>query len=236
MKVKVKDEDLIGKRFKSNNSNYFTVIAVADKINRHKAFEIEFDEVNGVKYRNIYRKDEILKCKPKNPFYPSTYGIGYLGNAVKKGNDSAYFRWKNMISRCYNPDSHRYNTYGEKGITVCERWLCFEYYLDDFENIDGYDKDNIKNLQLDKDIKFKGNKIYSLETCMFVSQKKNTREMNERLNQKSFIAVSPSGEIFESNNQRGFSEIHNLSYKEVSATLKGRQRTHKGWTFTYKGE
>lgn len=34
-----------------------------------------------------------------------------------------YNAWQNMKSRCYNPNNDKYKNYGERGITVCERWL-----------------------------------------------------------------------------------------------------------------
>lgn len=33
-----------------------------------------------------------------------------------------YSIWVNMRSRCNNPNNRRYNTYGLRGITVCEAW------------------------------------------------------------------------------------------------------------------
>lgn len=33
-----------------------------------------------------------------------------------------YGTWKGMIDRTTNPDSHNWNSYGGRGITVCERW------------------------------------------------------------------------------------------------------------------
>lgn len=237
MRVNITDEEIIGKKFKSNSSNGFTVIALSDKKdNRMKLFEIEFDEINGVRFRSLARKGAILKGKPKNIFFPSVYGVGYLGNATKTGEETVYDRWRNMLSRCYNPRSHRYSTYGAKGVTVCSEWLCFENYLNDFTNIDGYDKDNMHNLQIDKDTKIKGNKIYSLETCIFISKLNNSKEMNKRVNQKLFIGISPTGDIFESDNQREFALEHNLNYKGLNAVLRDDQQSHRGWSFKYKEE
>ena len=36
-----------------------------------------------------------------------------------------------MMDRCCNPNSHKYPTYGGKGITVCDEWLSFDVFLKD---------------------------------------------------------------------------------------------------------
>lgn len=37
-----------------------------------------------------------------------------------------------MKSRCYNPNSQKYKSYGARGITVCERWRnSFDNFVDD---------------------------------------------------------------------------------------------------------
>lgn len=33
-----------------------------------------------------------------------------------------YSSWSHMMSRCYSPKNDSYHLYGERGITVCERW------------------------------------------------------------------------------------------------------------------
>lgn len=35
---------------------------------------------------------------------------------------AAYGCWRNMLSRCYNPNATGYKHYGGKGVTVCDRW------------------------------------------------------------------------------------------------------------------
>ena len=64
--------------------------------------------------------------------------------------------WRAMKARCLNPNNNRYQHYGGRGITVCERWLTFKNFLLDMgerpvglslERIDnnkGYSKDNCK--------------------------------------------------------------------------------------------
>ena len=40
-------------------------------------------------------------------------------------------RWYNIKSRCTNPNSEKWALYGGRGVTLCERWLTFENFLQD---------------------------------------------------------------------------------------------------------
>lgn len=42
--------------------------------------------------------------------------------------------WQKMKSRCFNENHHGYKDYGGRGITVCNRWLKFENFLEDIGN------------------------------------------------------------------------------------------------------
>jgi len=42
-----------------------------------------------------------------------------------------YWRWKNVINRCFNEKDPDYPNYGGRGITVCERWKSFPLYWED---------------------------------------------------------------------------------------------------------
>ncbi len=54
------------------------------------------------------------------------------GHSVGGNRTSEYRSWEAMISRCTNINSTDYARYGEKGITVCERWLeSFENFIED---------------------------------------------------------------------------------------------------------
>lgn len=42
-----------------------------------------------------------------------------------------YNSWKTMKARCSNPNSPDYESYGGRGITVCDRWESFENFIAD---------------------------------------------------------------------------------------------------------
>jgi len=103
------------------------------------------------------------------------YGVGindasYLTNPrylTKRETCPYYIIWASMLERCYNQDYIKRNpTYIE--CTVCEEWKLFS----NFKN--WMIKQDWKGNELDKDLLIRGNKIYSPETCIFVSKKVNT--------------------------------------------------------------
>ena len=78
-----------------------------------------------------------------------------------------YQKWKDMLKRCYSENYQRkYSTY--KGCTVCNEWLTFSNFKAWMETQDW------QGNQLDKDILFEGNKLYSPETCVFVDSSVNS--------------------------------------------------------------
>ena len=73
-----------------------------------------------------------------------------------------YQVWTNMINRCYSVKfQERWPTY--VGCTVSDEWKTFSNFRSWMMTQDWQDK------HLDKDILFEGNKVYSPETCVFVS-------------------------------------------------------------------
>lgn len=78
-----------------------------------------------------------------------------------------YQIWKRMLERCYSAKTQeRQPTY--KGCSVSEEWLTFSVFKNWMTAQDW------EGLQLDKDLLFEGNKVYSSETCVFVTGVVNT--------------------------------------------------------------
>lgn len=77
-----------------------------------------------------------------------------------------YKAWCSMLNRAYSPKYHaRYTTY--IGVSVCEEWHSFMTFRAWMQTQDWESK------HLDKDILHPGNKVYSPENCIFVSQQIN---------------------------------------------------------------
>jgi transposase-like protein len=71
-----------------------------------------------------------------------------------------YFVWKSMLARCYNVNHPEYKRYGERGITVCDKWHSLDGFIDDMGNVpDGMYFDKADN-----------NKGYCKENCRWVSK------------------------------------------------------------------
>ena len=132
--------------------------------------DVEFDDGTVVQHR-IY--DHFKKGYIKNPFFPSLFGIGFIGIGKFKPFDEngkptkCYNAWMGMYKRCYDMKyQDKHPTY--KGCKVCKEWHNFqvfaEWYYSHFYEIEG------QIMNLDKDILYKGNKIYSADTCIFVPQ------------------------------------------------------------------
>ncbi|MCK5606522.1 hypothetical protein KAR91_31760 [Candidatus Pacearchaeota archaeon] len=58
-----------------------------------------------------------------------------------------YAVWKDMRTRCYNPDAHAFKDYGARGITVCDRWKdsFLNFIADMGERPKGYTLERIDN-------------------------------------------------------------------------------------------
>ena len=121
--------------------------------------------------------------KPKNK--KLVYGVGNndAGYVVKKWEEAGYVNgkrrrkqvwvcpyyntWKSMIERCYSAKEHERSP-NYKGCTVSEEWHTFSNFKAWME------KQQWEGKQLDKDLLFEGNKVYSASTCVFVTPMANS--------------------------------------------------------------
>lgn len=159
--------------------------------------------------------------------------FGYRIKATWKGNERFYNIWNRMLARCYDEKHNRFNAY--KNVTVCERWFCFDYFIEDVKTLEGWDKELFqeKIIQLDKDLKQMNekNKIYSKETCIWLDKRENNKfQMNHV---RKFKAISPSGIEYIYYSQHECAREHELCNVCICKCLNGGRKTHKKWRFTY---
>ncbi len=159
--------DRTGEKFKVLNDYEIEIIEYFG----NRDCTIKFNDEKSTTVYNV-SYIQIKRGQVKNPNHPSVFSVGYFGigkyrSREKDGDKTqSYKTWVAMLNRCYN------NKYQEKhptyvGCSVDERWHNFQVFGKWFE-------ENFKEgFDLDKDLLFKHNKVYSPETCCFIPQEIN---------------------------------------------------------------
>ena len=149
----------IGDKFTSDNGANATVIEYLN----NKNITIQYDS-GAVQ---IVQGGNLKRGSIKDPLKPSLYGVGILGTERVKASDQSYVTWHNMIRRVYLPKNKlEYEAY--KDCIIDPSWLVLANFNDWFKS-----QVHNKGYHLDKDLLFKGNKVYSPSTCVFVPQEIN---------------------------------------------------------------
>lgn len=106
------------------------------------------------------------------------YNIGITDVDYPVNKCPFYTKWTDMLKRCYSQKYlKKQPTY--LGCSVCEEWK----YLSNFKR--WMETQDWKEKHLDKDILFLNNKIYSPETCIFISPSLNSFMTNSSLKNTS---------------------------------------------------
>ena len=160
-------------RIGEENYNAYGTLMKIVEYKSAKNIIVEFQDEYKTKVHTSYQC--FKKGGVKNLYDRSVYGVGYIGvgkyKTSENGKDTkVYMVWISMLQRCYDPYViNRNMTYID--CYVCDDWLCFhnfaEWYYKNVYNC------NNERMCLDKDILYKGNKIYSPETCVLVSERIN---------------------------------------------------------------
>ena len=184
----------------------------------------------------------------KDYYKRTVYGVGYLGihsdgskpktSQGKSKQTREYLVWYSMIKRCYSGKYKSYET-----VTVCERWHSFALFLEDLPKIQNYEywKENPQQgIALDKN-KFYAerglvtdSKVYSLETCRFISNLDNVSEMMDRVGKpiRKIKAIHiETGEEQTFNSQSECARELKLKQGAISECLSGKRLKCKGYKF-----
>lgn len=224
---------VIGERRIANNGNEYEIIGKDfEKSNKkHTYYIIKFTKSG---YVNSVRGDDISSGNVKDNLCGGTCGVGSVGYINSREHIHEFKIWTNMIHRCYDTKDKSYKYYGAKGVTVCTRWLRFDYFFDDIRKLRGFDEGLFEKgiLRLDKDRLSGENKIYSPETTMWVTDLENQKQraIEHNLKHKKY-AIFPDGHEELILHVTDFCKEHNLHRSNVEACLEGRQKTSKGFKF-----
>lgn len=213
-------------------TNNYGTIYVLSQAESSDTYTVQFVNTGTIK---DVRGHQIKSGSIRDPYAKSVCGVGCTGNIKTKGKYKPYYSiWHDMINRCYNPNNKRFNAYQD--VTVSEDWLTFEYFYKDIQTMDSFNADLIEQgvLVLDKDIeqRFKQHKIYSKETCRWVSKQENNEIQDHQ--QKVFYAIDPNGVQYTDYNITRFAREHNLDRRHISSVLHKRTKTTQGWRFSYE--
>ena len=119
----------------------------------------------------FYVSDAGINKKDPDIFKRVIANIGYRGCISFKPYEKEYVIWKNILYRCYWPNSNLYEYYGALGVTVDPRWHCFEFFLYDIFNTRNYDifRDSrrVYDMDLSKQMKLPPNeRCYAPGKCI----------------------------------------------------------------------
>ena len=206
-------------------------------IKRYKHFLIKFDDRT---FTTVLRSG-LDAGSIKNLNLPNVCDKGFIGQgkykSVLRGNRTkAYDTWSSMIRRCYDEVSLlRASSYND--CEVSERWLNFQNFCDDIKNIEGYhhwvNSTIFREYDLDKDIKVKGNRVYSKETCIFAPHIENMKCTNPRITGDLYLAENiKKGLAINFFNQTEFAKNHNLLSSNVWQCINKKRKSTHGWRFS----
>lgn len=154
------------------NYNNFGSKMIISVYRNTRDIDVYFEEYNWTKhsdYKNF--KNGSIIC----PYERRFKGVGYLGEGKYKFRENnketrCYHEWMKILERGYSKLwKEKHPTY--ENVYVCEEWHNFQnfakWYYNNYYSING------ERMEIDKDILYKNNKIYSPDTCTIVPQRIN---------------------------------------------------------------
>lgn len=231
--IENKKSKYVGKIFETKNNGKYQVIDYS----KEDKFKIQFLDTNTV--LNNISSNHMNNDEVKDPYKINVYGVGCVGINNNKLDSNIrrklYITWRNMLSRCYDINHIAYKNYGGKGVHVNNRWLCFEYFIDDVIKLKNWKQKlkNWKKYQLDKDYVGNGFK-YSKDTCVWLDSKKNN-ELNKETLYTFFNRKT--NELYSTKSIRSFGKKINApdSFDKYGYKLvNGELEVYRDWTLIEK--
>lgn len=149
---------------------------IIDYINKNKVL-IEFQDE--YKYQKYIEMGNFRKGVASNPYDKTVFNVAYIGDGKysKEKDKECYTCWHNILVRCYDQKyKEKYPTY--KDVYITDEWLNFQNFAKWYYDNIYYIQD--ERMEIDKDILFKNNKVYSPDKCIFVPRRINSLLINNK--------------------------------------------------------
>lgn len=168
-----KKKALIGEEFTNKVGDKFKIIGYDENDRGVRIVQFDDGTVQRESTRRIWNGCEIYN----KSITPTVFGVGINDVGF---NHVLYYRWVNMLGRCYSEKHVQYKHYGAKGVTVESYFFKFSNYIEFVSTLENYDLliENPKEYQIDKDIKKGRQNIYSRDTISIVKFSDNLEEEN----------------------------------------------------------
>lgn len=134
------------------------------------------------------------------------------------GPSPTYSTWVDMINRCTNPKASDYESYGGRGIGICQRWReSFGCFLQDMgERPESHTIDRYPNNDGD----------YEPGNCRWA-----TRRQQGHNRRTSRQVIRSDGAVYKSMAEAA--EAVGGSHKSIYSVCSGRSKTHRGFGWKY---
>jgi hypothetical protein len=111
------------------------------------------------------KQKAIMRAMSGKNHYNWGRGINARHGCARNGKRTTEYNcWLGMKDRCFNPNRKFYLNYGGRGITVCNRWMKFENFLEDMgERPPGLTLDRVNN-----------NRNYEPNNCRWATRKQQS--------------------------------------------------------------
>lgn len=213
--------------------NYQNCLMKIIEYNNAHDIIVEFQDNYKVKVHTAYCN--FKNGNVKNPYFPSVYGVGIIGNKypLKTNNRQLkeYKMWQRMLERCFDKKfKEKHPTY--KDVTCCDEWLLYENFYDWVHSQENFNKwYNNYSWSLDKDIIKKGNKVYSYNTCCLVPKNVNNLFTKNDVKRGSL----PIGVCSDKNNDKykTYVRINGKQIMKICDTLEEAFQTYKQYKESY---
>ena len=219
----IKTKYLIGERFKNNDEFEYEIIDYCESNRKRK---VRFDSG----YETILSTNSIIKGNMKDFGKPTVFGVGIVG-FKNASNHPLYWRWVNMIGRCYSEKHIHYKSYGAKGIKVEPYLLSFKNYVEFISTLDNYSEllKHPNEWQIDKDIKNDSCNNYFRGNIKIVRREENLEEENSRKRFKIKM-IDKNGNVLKIFESITVAEKETGIHRgNIARTVRGQSKTAGGY-------